>query len=393
MNRNFLSLIILFFSLITVVNAQDEEGRVKVSGVILDAKTNEPVGFANVGLLGTIAGAASDIDGKFELTVPIKYQTYVLKVSAVGYASQEFKLYEIKEKPDMKIMLVPVAYEMGGVYVTAPSLVYKKMLEKAVANIPNNYIMKPYNYTGYFKYDISVNAMPDNSKEAVVTVYDSEGYSRSDVEKTFKELNYRFSQVRRNKEVKSVFDGMNYFDDILTADVVRNPRNVLDMANSRDYSLSNKGRLVYEGDSVQVIGYTVAKPSPSLSGDAAVTKYSGEIYVNLKNFAILKNTVNITSSDFNLLGRNLITVDEPKRSPVQMTIETNYKKVKSVYFLSGVTIQYSYKEGGNDVKGEMQYVTTRVNIDNPEPFAGRMYYEDLKTNQSFWNNYSVYFEE
>lgn len=393
MNRKVLSLIILFFSLVAVVNAQDEEGRVKVSGVILDAKTNEPVGFANIGLLGTIVGAASDIDGKFELTVPIKYQTYVLKISAVGYASREFKFYEIKENPDTKILLDPVAYEMGTVYVTAPSLVYKKMLEKAVANIPNNYIMKPYNYTGYFKYDVSVNAQPGNTKEAVVTLYDSEGYTRSDAEKTFKELNYRFSQVRRSKEAVSVFDGMNYFDDILTADVVRNPRNVLDMANARDYSLSNKGRLVYEGDSVQVIGYTVAKPSPSVSGDAAVTKYSGEIYVNLKNYAILKNVVNITSSDFNLLGRNLITVDEPKRSNVQMTIETNYKKVKSAYFLSGATITYAYQEDGSEVKGEMQYVTTRVNIDNPEPFAGRMYYEDLKTNRKFWDSYSVYFEE
>ena len=51
-----------------------------------------------------------------------------------------------------------------------------------------------------------------------------------DVASAFKELNYKFNQVRRNSEVTSVWDGLTYFDDILTADIVRNTRNVLDIA-------------------------------------------------------------------------------------------------------------------------------------------------------------------
>lgn len=41
-----------------------------------------------------------------------------------------------------------------------------------------------------------------------------------------------------------------------------------------------------------------------------------------------------------------------------MTITTTYKKLKSVYFLSGVQVEYSYKEEGKEVKGTMEYITT-----------------------------------
>ena len=60
--------------------------------------------------------------------------------------------------------------------------------------------------------------------------------------------------------------------------------------------------------------------------------YSGEIYVNLKDLAVLKNVVNLTSRDFNGLGRNLVTINEKPKSDVKMTITTTYKKLKSVYF-------------------------------------------------------------
>ncbi|MDE7073769.1 MAG: carboxypeptidase-like regulatory domain-containing protein, partial [Odoribacter sp.] len=217
---------------------------------------------------------------------------------------------------------------------------------------------------------------------------------RSDVEKTFKEVNYQFSQVRRDHEVASVFDGLTYFDDLLTADVVRNTRNVLDIINSRDYKLKSKGKLLYEGDSVQIIAYEVTAPTLSTTGSHAVKKYAGEIYIQLKDMAVLKNVVTLTASDFTELGRNLVPVNEAAKGDVQMTITTNYKKLKSVYFLSGATIEYSYKEtDGKEVTGKMEYLTTRVDMDTSAVIEGRQYYENIPMNENFWNRYSIYFEE
>lgn len=391
MNKKVLSLLILFFSGIMLGVAQND-GKMTIKGTVVDQVTKQPLAFVNMGLLGTLAGVASDIDGNFELVVPDRYATHVVKFSAVGYAPYEMKVYEAKDKV-LKIELKPVSYGLREAEVYGEALVYKKLLRDVVANISKVYIGKPYNYTGYFKYGEAVNDGTEKIKEMIVDIYDSKGYSRSDVATTFKEINYNFNQVRRSEPAKSVFDGMTYFDDILTADIVRNTRNVLDMANLDEFKLKNKGILMYEGDSVQVISYELSKPALSTTGDVAVSQCKGEIFINKKDKAVLKNILQIKAKDFNILGRNLVVINEAPKSDVEMSISTNYKKLNSVYFLSGATIEYKYKQEGNAVKGEMQYITTRVNMDSPTPITGRRYYEDLKTDAAFWNGYTAYFEE
>ena len=63
------------------------DGKIRVKGVVLDETTRQPIAFANIGIIGTAAGAASDMDGLFELIVSEKLATYMMRVSAVGYAS------------------------------------------------------------------------------------------------------------------------------------------------------------------------------------------------------------------------------------------------------------------------------------------------------------------
>lgn len=392
MNKRILSLLILFLGVLSVVQAQDE-GKIRVKGVILDEITRQPIGFANMGLLGTVAGVASDMDGYFELVVPDRYATHVVRISAVGYVSKEVKLYELRDKENVQILLTPMTYGLQNVDIYAESLMWKKLLENVVKNIERNYIPRPYNYEGYFEYGVTVNDGAKKSKEAIVEIFDNEGYKRSDVERAFKALNYNFSQVRRSDEVVSAADGMIYFDDILTADIVRNTRNILDVENIRDFKLKNKGKFIYEGDSVQIIAYECLKPSLSTSGTAGVTKYSGELYVELKNFAILKNVMHITSSAFNLLGRNMILADNTPRNDVMATITTSYKKVSSYYFLSGVSMVYTYKDGNDRVKGELQYQTTKVKVNQTDPIVGRVYFEEVAMDKSFWDRYTIYLEE
>ena len=156
MNKKILSLIILFLGVFSVIQAQND-GKIRVKGVVLDETTRQPIAFANIGIIGTAAGAASDMDGLFELIVSEKLATYMMRVSAVGYASAEMKVYEARDKGEVQILLKPVTYGIGEVDVTAESLVLKKLLENVVKNIGRNYIPRPYNYEGYFEYGVEVN--------------------------------------------------------------------------------------------------------------------------------------------------------------------------------------------------------------------------------------------
>ena len=188
-------------------------------------------------------------------------------------------------------------------------------------------------------------------------------------------------------------DDLMFFDDVLTADVVRNTRNVLDSQYVRDFKLTSKGVFAYEGDSVQIVAYECKRPTLSNSGVADVVKYSGEIYVDMNNFAVIKNVARLTSKAYNALGRNMLVGGEGPRNEVMMTISTNYKKVSSYYFLSGVSIEYSYLDGGQRVNGEMQYQTTKVKVNETEPVTGRVYFEEIPEDEDFWNRYTIYLEE
>ena len=56
----------------------------KISGVVKDADTNEPLIAANVIVQGTAFGAATDLDGSYYI-INIKPGTYTLVVDMIGY--------------------------------------------------------------------------------------------------------------------------------------------------------------------------------------------------------------------------------------------------------------------------------------------------------------------
>jgi hypothetical protein len=182
---------------------------------------------------------------------------------------------------------------------------------------------------------------------------------------------------------------MFYFDDMVTADVVRHARNVLDTRNHRDYRFRDKGKTLHDGDTVQVIAYECLRPSPSTTGSANPLALDGEIYIHLRDLAVIKHVANITSAHVDARGRDLLPVDEPRQTNCTTTIVTSYRKGASRYFLGGASLVLSRETGGDRVRDERQYHTTAVHLDNPPPVEGRLYYEQSETDYRFWDRYTL----
>lgn len=74
-----------------------EDGKIVLKGVVQDARTNEPIPFVNIGLLGTVAGVASDVDGRFELVIPIGMQpmSCVSRLSVMLQRISKYMKYKI----------------------------------------------------------------------------------------------------------------------------------------------------------------------------------------------------------------------------------------------------------------------------------------------------------
>ena len=68
-------------------------------GTVTDALSNEPVGFANVLLVGAEQGATTDVDGQYEFT-GLEPGFYDIRVSFIGYEQQtEYEIQVTGSKP------------------------------------------------------------------------------------------------------------------------------------------------------------------------------------------------------------------------------------------------------------------------------------------------------
>ena len=90
-----------------------------VRGVTLDAVTNEPLPWANVVLIGTSIGSASDIKGKFVIrNAPVGSHT--IRATYIGYETRELEVVlTVDQVVELELSLEPVSLIEEEVVVTA----------------------------------------------------------------------------------------------------------------------------------------------------------------------------------------------------------------------------------------------------------------------------------
>ena len=86
-----------------------------LTGVILDARTNEPLPSANIVIKDTYTGTISNADGEFELKV--NDLPFVMVVRYIGYFSQEIQITQIDGAP-LTVRMEPNVRTLGEVTVT-----------------------------------------------------------------------------------------------------------------------------------------------------------------------------------------------------------------------------------------------------------------------------------
>lgn len=113
--RKKLILFITFFSL-WFVQTQYSFASGKISGKVTDAVTGETLVGANIIIVGTSLGTASDIEGKY-LISSIPEGKHIIKVSYIGYEPQQTEV-EIKDNQHIQIN-----FELNVVSVAAQEIV------------------------------------------------------------------------------------------------------------------------------------------------------------------------------------------------------------------------------------------------------------------------------
>jgi outer membrane receptor for ferrienterochelin and colicins len=140
---------VLFVSLITFfvfAQGRPEAAKVKVSGKVIDQKTNQPLEYATVTLLNPkrpsdIAGGITDAKGEFSFDV--RAGVYDIKIEFISYKAQEIKQKEIKENTFLGTMkLAEDATLLTEVQVRTEKTTVEIKLDKKVYNVGKDLLVK-----------------------------------------------------------------------------------------------------------------------------------------------------------------------------------------------------------------------------------------------------------
>ncbi len=349
-----------------------------ISGSVVDASNGEPVQYANIGLVGTYMGTATDLDGNFELDVKSVTSDNEVTISAVGYRTRVLTLTRLKTIPNLVVELIPVTYGIDEVDIKAPSRIFYGMLKVAVRQIPNNYLSVPYSATAQYS-----ESAPGHHRRLNLLYTDAGGYQQRNYTDAFMSRRYRIESGSRDFEILPFDKGLVRIEELLRFDVMRNPGNVLDTAFFEHFEISEKERYVSEGRHVLVLQFNCTRPQYAWSGDALVEAMSGVVHIVEEDLSILKTVVNITSEGRSRNGRSFFLSDEmkdPKVEKIEYSVETSYLPVTGKLVLNEVMWKNRTFTKGAVEPQEVTYTLSFKSIEPGniavETFT-RQYYDDV----------------
>jgi len=373
----------IWISLLLVLVSGIQAQNILISGKVIDAENNAPVEFANLGVIGTYLGTASDFNGAFSLSVSDEFADFKVQISAVGYRPKELTVNELQLLTPLTIKLLPQAYGIGQVDVKAESKRLYGIVKSAANLISDNYT-KAYNAKVYFEqtHDAS------QKTEAAIYFSDVNGYGERSYSGAFENRNYKVEEIRRNFEAVPLQSGLIRIQELLDFDIVRVRGNVLDADVVDRFKLDLKEEIEIKGDSIWVISFEMEKPDIVGTGDVRIKAYKGLLYVNQNDHAIVRVQINGISGGYYHAGRSAYQ-EKSESQTYEYTVVVDYRKFETGYALSKMV--YSQHAPGDDAvnKSELKWIVYDTSSKGDKLTNTRRYFVDKESNPEFWKRFSI----
>ncbi len=348
--------IVLIFLILATTPVLGQSDLLK--GKLIDAQTIEPVAFATIAVKGGTLGVISNADGSFQ--IPQKFNTYgdTLQISSMGYEKREVLISTLSIDVARRIYLKPALFELEETVVRGKKkrrLSARKIVQRAIANIPNNYPDRLSSTVGYYRdYQLKKDNYI-NLNEAIFEVYD-QGFSTVDSLTTKVQIyNYKknndferdtladdsYDYKRFQKFVDNAFlrsYGGNEFIILRVHDAVRNyNRNSYSFVNRFDLDLLNNHQFFRDsstyinGEAVYTVKFRKVYPNYTAHG---------ELYISHGDFAIHKMEYTVYDDRKKIPDRKLNKHDG--RGQLLFNVVTEYRRKYNKMYLNYISFHNSF---------------------------------------------------
>lgn len=342
-----------------------------IKGKVIDAVSNEPVSYTNIGLEGTFYGTASNSEGNFELKIPAELAGKDIYFSAVGFVNKKFAVNTLFGKDFNLIKIEPQSYGIENIDVAAQSRVLIRILSLASEEIPYNFIAGPYNFEAKYLSKKVVDDTISTVQEAKLLIYDQTGYSDPSKTDAYRNLNYSINKVRWGADY-SFADGATNIDELLELDWVRMASSVLNEKILDGFQLKLKDEPKVDGKDCWQISFQQNKPDLTGSGDFYASKFEGEITIAKEDYSVVNLSGTIIAPKNNRQGKNLAIGNSVKsyHQNVTCNFSVTYQKQKPVK----IELEKSYVYSGKKVSENSSLLFVQANANNLKVLESRDYF-------------------
>lgn len=108
--------VLIFF--IYLLSFNFSSAQIQISGLVIDAQSQSPMPYVNIGVIGTTTGTVSSPSGTFSLYLEGDIsKTSIVRFSFIGYEPREYALKDLSPKDTLLIPLTPSAFDLSIIEV------------------------------------------------------------------------------------------------------------------------------------------------------------------------------------------------------------------------------------------------------------------------------------
>ena len=168
--NNRRSLVFLFYFLFINSFFSYSQGFIKISGTVVDDKTNNPIPSASITIKGNSIGTMSNRNGEYLFNIPDSLKKDTISFSAVGYETYKCLTANIYNKRS-NIHLIPHTYNLKEVSIKDKYLTARQILKKVRRNYNKNYKCSPYIADAYYREYTKEDSMYVRAIEVAMSIY------------------------------------------------------------------------------------------------------------------------------------------------------------------------------------------------------------------------------